>query len=102
MADPVTRPSKPKGEMGGGKKIAGIPVTYLVIGAVVVVGGYLWIKHQQAASGSTAGSTQPPKAAAGSPQAPGGGNQRFIEIIKEWHGHGGGRAHPVDRGGPKR
>lgn len=68
------------------KELAGIPLWIWGVGAVVVVGGFLWLRHQQAA-----------KPAAG--QGQGGGQYKSTdsinEQIKEWQsppttGGGGG------------
>jgi len=71
------------------RELAGQPLWIWVVGAVVVVGGYLWFRHQQ----STAATT---------PSAPGGGSgggggkdtSTVNEQIKEWqsapHTGGGG------------
>lgn len=93
MADPATRESAPASKKGP----LGIPVMWWVIGgAVVVVGGYLWFKHEQNSSTSSPGGQQ--KQGGGKTVTQAGGNQRFVEVIRRWQGHGG----KVNPGGPMR
>ena len=79
------------------KEIAGIPVWIYAIGAAVVIGGYLWIKHQQSST------------SAGTPGQGTGGQGKstssISEQITEWQsspgGGGGGGRHMGPGPGPE-
>ena len=90
MADSTTRAARPGREQGGkagGKEdtIFGLPTkTAIIVGLVVVVGGYLYIKSktsQQTGQGSGSGGGQ-------QHHSPTGMSRQHLTIwVKDHHGH---------------
>jgi hypothetical protein len=62
------------------RELAGIPLWIWGVGAAVVVGGYLWIRHSSGGK-SGQGQTTP-----GVPVVVGGGSSSFMEWIKQHQG----------------
>lgn len=106
MADePVTRASKPASSppagKGKGKQVMGLPLWMWGVGAVVLVGGYLYMRHSSASSASSqqkpAGSGQP-VAVIGSPT--GLSLEQFLLLLQDMQGgHGKGKGHGHHGGG---
>jgi hypothetical protein len=85
MAETTQVSPPPKGSGGGDKTIMGLPIkTAVIVGAVAVVGGYLYIKNKQQQQGQGQGGTQPRY------QSPTGLTREDIHIwIKDNQGHKG-------------
>lgn len=109
MADPVTRASKPprEGKPGGGKggahkELMGLPIWMWAAGAVVLIGGYLYLKSHssQSQQGQGQGGGKGQVFAVGSQT--GLSYEQLLLILKDWqnHGHGkGGHHHHHNPGG---
>lgn len=83
MAD-TTRAAAPGKESD--KTIMGLPVkTAVIIGAVVIVGGYLWMKYHSQQSGQGGGQ------GGGGPKQPTGTSRETINVWVRQHGGHRGR-----------